>query len=250
MNATCFSHAALERLATADLLLLLSAFFKRPHNVRLRIGERSFDAQGLVLAAGFPVSSATALGALAALIEDLDVERWTAEYNRLFESGVACPPYETTYIRRDKGGIIADIQGFYTAFGLRPSPAGAERPDHIACELDFLALLLVMSETARQKGDAEQAGIASDAARSFVRDHLSEWVPPFCDALEQATVEPLFAALARALHEVCRETVLSLGLEPLAASAVCDGKPDDDEPRCGGEPADAAAYRDGACPIH
>lgn len=117
----------------------------------------------------------------------------------------------------------------------RPSEPNAR----ISCELDFLALLLVVSATAAQKGDVERAGIASDATRSFARDHLAEWVPLFCEALAKAAAEPLFAALARALYEVCRETVLSLGLEPAAAPAVGGGKTEDDESCCAGE-----------CPVH
>jgi TorA maturation chaperone TorD len=235
MNAPTFTPAAVSRLATADLLLLLSSFFKNRLSERVRQEACELDADMVVGAAGFSESSAVALRELLNAARSTDAEVWAAEHNRLFEAGVACPPNETALIRRDKGGILADIQGFYTAFGLRPSPVRAERPDHISCELDFLALLLVMSETAAQQGDAERAGVASDAARAFVRDHLAEWVTLFCDALSKATAEPLFVALAWALHEVCRETVLSFGLELPAAPAVSDGKPEDDAPCCGAE---------------
>jgi TorA maturation chaperone TorD len=230
MTSTDFTSAAVSRLAVADLLLLLSSFFKNRLRARARFQERDLDAEALVGAAGFSESSATALRELLSVARNTDAEIWAAEHNRLFEAGVACPPNETALIRRDKGGILADIQGFYTAFGLRPSPVGAERPDHISCEFDFLALLLVMSETATQKGDAEAAEVASDAARAFARDHLSEWVPLFCEALDRTTAEPLFVALARALATLWDDLseLLEIGAKPLPERAILPPQQADD----------------------
>lgn len=238
MSATGFSTVSLERLATADLLLLLSAFFKDPAALKPRLARESLDLDGLIQAAGWPPSTATALADLTGQIKDLEPERWTSEYNRLFQAGVACPPYETTYIRRDKGGIMADVQGFYTAFGLRPSSKGAERPDHVSCELDFLALVLVMAETARQKGEEERAAIAWDAARAFARDHLSEWIPAFCASLHATAGEPAFATLALALQDIWCQTARSFGLDSPVAAAPADRSMEDDAPDCSGCPID------------
>ena len=56
------------------------------------------------------------------------VDDWIAEHNRLFEGGVTCPPNETAYVRRDKGVILADINGFYRAFGFEPAEDAARNP--------------------------------------------------------------------------------------------------------------------------
>jgi len=82
-------------------------------------------------------------------------EGLAAEHQRLFYTEMAATPYETEYGRASaarKGPALADILGFYEAFGFRPAPAAAELPDHIGAELEFLGLLLLKDADARGRG--------------------------------------------------------------------------------------------------
>jgi putative dimethyl sulfoxide reductase chaperone len=111
-----------------------------------------------------------------------------AEYDRLFRRNMACPPHETAYgDGRRMGGRpaeLADIRGFYEAFGMVPSSASPDLPDHLAAELEFCAILLLKSAHARCADDAERLEVTSTAAASFLRDHLGRWPRAFRQAVE------------------------------------------------------------------
>jgi TorA maturation chaperone TorD len=88
---------------------------------------------------------------------------------------------------------LADIAGFYRAFGFQ---AVGERPDHLAVELEFMALLYVKEAHARLSGSTEGAAICSESRRKFMADHLVGWLPAFGQKVSEAARLPFFAALA------------------------------------------------------
>ena len=128
---------------------------------------------------------------LAALLADADPEKLAGAYLETFDAsgGLRCPPTETVYTAITpqhamvKSFELADIAGFYRAFGVEVTP-GTERPDHIAVELEFMHLLAVKEVVAAGREDGgEHAGICRDARATFFRDHLGRWFGPFCDRL-------------------------------------------------------------------
>lgn len=126
------------------------------------------------------------------------------------------PPYETHYGAENlfqQSQMLADIAGFYRAWGVRP--AGGERADHIAVELEFYAWLLVRE----QQGAAEQAAIARQARAAFLRDHLARWVPEFAARL-QAHGTPRFAEVAQELAAFIREEAQEAGVAPAEPGAA------------------------------
>jgi TorA maturation chaperone TorD len=118
------------------------------------------------------------VAALAAIAEP---EARAAGHRRLFGHTVAhgCPPYETEYGGRHVFGQaqdLADIAGYYAAFGLGPAPQG-ERVDHLACELEFLAILAIKEAAAAAAQQADRVELCRAAEASFLRDHLGRWLP-------------------------------------------------------------------------
>lgn len=121
------------------------------------------------------------------------------EYNRLFRNRPVCTPYETERDLRAapaKGQVLADILGFYEAFGLKPSQCLKELPDHIGTELEFMAILLLKEAYARSKGTDEQVELCVDAQVKFLKDHLAPWATPFCHQVEKESRTPFYRAIA------------------------------------------------------
>ena len=144
-----------------------------------------------------------------------------ADYDRSFGLVIPkeCPPYETeyhppaqTFLRSQQ---LADIAGFYRAFGIDPGGAVHERPDHIALELEFAALLLTKKRLVLDDPSVrEQADICDEALRDFVRDHLSWWVPAFAAGLRRKADHGLYHALARVLAALIPAERQLLGIAP------------------------------------
>lgn len=142
--------------------------------------------------------------------------------------------YETEYGRMgglNKGNALADIQGFYTAFGFAPGDLG-EAMDHAAVELEFYALLLVKEGLLSARGEGEGVAIVRDARGKFLKDHLGR----FLDAIaERPGVRgdplygPVFTWTARL---VARECAL-LGVSPAPLDFFADPSMEG-EVKCGG----------------
>jgi TorA maturation chaperone TorD len=148
---------------------------------------------------------------LRPLLSELPVEEDLAviEHGRVF--GLAgtreCSPYETEYHPNEevffRSQQMADIAGFYRAFGLNVSPARHERVDHIALELEFAAFMLMKKRLARscQAGsqDGELPAVVQEARRHFLRDHLSWWAPSFTVAVRRKSAGGFYAAVGAVL---------------------------------------------------
>lgn len=133
-----------------------------------------------------------------------------------------CPPYETEYHKAEevffRSQQMADVAGFYQAFGLAPGGRSRERPDHLALELEFVACLLMKQRLAQQaaRSDApcEQAEVCRDAREKFVRDHLSWWVPSFSLALRRKAERGFYFEIGRVLGALMPLERRRLGIAP------------------------------------
>ncbi len=216
--------ADVTALAQADLLLLAAQILtlaesgERPDQVDPQDARLLSERAGLAK----PDAVVDCLAELGAIpTSDL-----RAEQCRLFESPAACPANETVYVRRDKGAILADICGFYHAFGFEHVAGGGEKADFIGCELEYAAMLIVMGERAAMDGDEERVRICREALAGFAADHLGEWLPAFCHRLTASTALSPLAGLAGWLSDlwetVVRQHELPANAGPLSLGPVPD----------------------------
>lgn len=102
-------------------------------------------------------------------------ESLVRDYDRLFRAGLVWL-YEAEHLARNefqRANVLADVMGFYTAFGLEPN---ADRPDSIACELDFMQYIILkrlrLGAGALADDAAEKAEVCLDAEKKFFIEHL------------------------------------------------------------------------------
>jgi len=103
------------------------------------------------------------------------LEALQAEYVRLFINALPelpCPPYGSFYIEGTlMGESTVKLRNLHLSYGLQTD----EVADHIAVELEFLALLGAVSR--------ETPGVLEDY--EFVLNHLRLWTPLFFDRVEE-----------------------------------------------------------------
>jgi TorA maturation chaperone TorD len=101
-----------------------------------------------------------------------------------------CPPYEIEYGSAEiiqQSSSLADITGFYTAFGVEMIGTACERVDHASTQCEFMSVLATKCIHAIEHEDCVAQAVIEDAQASFLGDHLGKW----------------FIALGHRLHRAC-----------------------------------------------
>ena len=148
-------------------------------------------------------------------VEVLSLQR---QYNLLFGPGEAnvCAPYEPEYYTSNifaRAHQLADIAGFYKAFGLRAS--SLERPDFIGSELEFMYVVTLSEQLAFHQAHTEHREICRDAATKFLRDHLGRWTSTFSAALARAGGSGYYGTLAAFTSRFVEDECVYLSIRPL-----------------------------------
>jgi TorA maturation chaperone TorD len=155
-----------------------------------------------------------------------DPSRRGDEYVFLFDRQVRCPPYESAYgaapQMAGKSTELADVAGFYTAFGLTPSAARPDMEDHLAAELEFMSILALKEAYARAEGHADGLAVTRSAQVTFLTDHLGRWAQTFARDLQAATPLPYYGAAAELLSTWLRAEIGELGATPMRLEDLVD----------------------------
>lgn len=252
MLTTCDTDSAAVELARETLYRYLSAALRRPgpdgasaaldQDGRWLLGEAGeLLCEDAATRPGLGERAAGDLSTTALLAElPASAAEQQAEFDRVF--GLIppreCTPYETEYHPPDEAFFraqqMADVAGFYRAFGVRPSAAAPEQPDYLPLELEFVALLLTKKRLALADGAEDQARVCEDAARDFVRDHLVWWVPSFCAGVQKRAGGGFYAAVARLLAALVAADRVRYDLPPPRVPLPgVPAAPAEDEGGCG-----------------
>lgn len=216
-----------------------------------------------------PQSKACLAGAAAMLYADRAPElidaiaalpNWTndatanlaAQHRALFGHSArgAVSPYETEYGNEalfQQPQDLADLSGFYRAFGLAVKRQLHERPDHISCEFEFMMFLALKEAYALEHADPEMAGETRKAEKTFLRDRLGRFLPAFVVQLRREDPSGFYGRLG----DLCRSfaDAEAKRLQITLGAANLGLRPADDSrvPMACGNGAECAAMP-GACP--
>ena len=237
-----------EALARGHIYRFLSTAFAYPVPVGYRTlqAELSQEAASARALLRWPVKE---FDTVCDALRNCARERFEAEHVAAFGHTTAAdvPAYEARYGARhlfQETQCMADVAGFYRAFGFEEADAPRERPDHIAVELEFMHVLAIKEAVALSHGWVEQAEVCRDAQAQFLRDHLARWTPTFLGRLADFGKGGILAMLAGVTIACLQADCRGFGFQ--IEKGELDLAPIDHEPvgsdfscgiaECGGEP--------------
>lgn len=232
-------------LARAVVYRTLSLGLQLPTADRLRrmgAGERFATVASAVQEVG--LAPARAAAERLTSFDVPGVDSLTADFVRLFghtTRGLVCA-CETEYGADNQfhqPQQLADIAGYYLAFGLKPVLASDARADHAACQCEFMDVLnckeaLLLSRDALDDVTIE---VTRDAARMFLRDHLAHFGRAFATRLIAEDADGLFGRLGSVLLALLDAECRRLAIAGGPVDLIVRPEAEDDAPMaCGTAP--------------
>jgi DMSO reductase family type II enzyme chaperone len=178
---------AVKALARSRTYLLLSLGFRYPTEETLTAMKEALSGLRVSdLGAASDVALRQHFGDVAQALRRGSLSRMEAEYLKVFTHVIAsdCHPCETAYTTThlfQQAQKLADLNGFYRAFGVEPV---SERADHVTVELEFMAFLVQKEAAAFERGRSRRATFVRENERRFLERHLGPWVRAFIRFVE------------------------------------------------------------------
>lgn len=213
---------------TAPLFRLASALASYPD----RDGRRRLREALEALGPGERGPEAVTLGAAARDRLARAGDQLESDWIDRFDRDVAANPLHETGYERARGFAVgerlADVAGFYRAFGVEP--VGGERLDHLAVELEFYAWLLSQQEFLDRAEDEEGSEIVTDGRRKFLAAHLAPLA--LAVATRPGVADGPFAASFAAIAELVVAECARLEVDAAPLELGLTGKEEPDEMNC------------------
>ncbi len=133
-------------------------------------------------------------------VSDKNLNDLILEYTRLFIGpGKHIAPYES--VCRDNGDALwsettVEVKDFIESSGLEYSCNWSGLPDHIGVELEFMRRLTCHEKDAWTVNNKETAIRCLEFEKKFIDEHLSQWVPIFCDKVKEETRTAFYGEMA------------------------------------------------------
>ena len=170
------------------LFSFISSMFSLPESEKFLLLRQPEMKDRIMTACGLSSAAlAYSAGEIFSAISN-GIPRIQEEYTRVFGHTLSkdTSPYELEHSKKEVFALtqnLADIRGFYNAFGLEL--AESERADHIAIEAEFLSYLLFKEGYAKETlKNEENAEVCCQARHDFLHDHFSWWTPHFARNLQ------------------------------------------------------------------
>jgi DMSO reductase family type II enzyme chaperone len=214
MSAEATELSVVEALGRAAVYRLLGGAFTYPAPAMLNELAEAAEAAAPTAPAGIGGS----LLRFAGVARESDAAALAAEYVRMFDGAASCSPYESAYgdapQMAGKAAQLADVAGFYAAFGLMPATARPDIEDHAAAELEFMSVLALKEAAASAERETQSFETTRAAAIAFLGDHLGRWADTFAESVRAVATLPYYLAAADLLREWLRVDREKLGAGP------------------------------------
>lgn len=196
--------AVARALARSRIYRILALAFRCPEAGDAAALDQLAQTAGVEALGEGASGLAPVLQELASALQATDAEALRDRYVATFGHVTLpdCPLYETACGAGDpfrQPQTLADLSGFYRAFGLEVAANAGERGDHLAVELEFMHYLAYREAYALERHGAEQVAAIQDAERRFLLDHLGRWAPVVAGAVA-ARADGALGAAARLLE--------------------------------------------------
>ena len=241
---TSGAERAKKALARSSLYSFLSRGFAYPtgeglEEIKTGVTSRELKGSASCLGEELFQSVGALCGALEREIAPLGLRDMEGGYNRIFSMGLLCPHHETFYTSAHvfmKSQDLADIQGFYKAFGFSISEKEKELADFIGTELEFMHVLCYKEYHALEKGEEEKANLCREAQAKFLEGHIGTWVEAFSKTLSVSAHMDYFITIGRLLEKFVDFDCQYLGVAPKRVTIPEEGWKQAAQPMtCGGD---------------
>ena len=207
VGGSCVTLAERLREHACEWAALSNVFVREsaPEGIREMIGAAvRAVGEGLPGMSGASADLARALALLDARPFDELCTKTRTEYVRLFVGlrHIAVPPHESLYrgdACRMMTPVTFSVRAAYAAAGFEVVRKNTEPDDHIGTELEFMSLLCTRAAAAAQTGDTEVLRRDVSAVGLFLEEHLLQWAPEFCQAVEENDQSGFYAPWAQYL---------------------------------------------------
>lgn len=165
-------------------------------------------------------------------LTDLEAQYVTLLLCKENGSMTASPLHESSYARDGRmlaAQELADIAGFYLAFGLQVKEE-ADKPDHISTELEFMSFLTLKEKLAIENINKninnvnckyemekyiEGKNVCRRAQKLFLKDHLGCWISVFKEKLLKLLPAASFYCQSAAILEtMVQQDMKHLSIKP------------------------------------
>lgn len=199
---------ALEALAARVYAyrVLHIVFGSEPTEQELQLlkSPETLQACQTLAAVGYPAESLIDQVSLKdeAVSEASTTELLRNQFTRLFAvpGDSYVKPWESVYVGKTDvlfTQVTLDVRSRYEALGFKAQEKGHFPEDHLSMMLDFMGAVAERAYEAAASGDDAEAQRLVEAQVAFAQQHLANWLPLFCEALEAKDATGFFAAYAQ-----------------------------------------------------
>jgi TorA maturation chaperone TorD len=113
-------------------------------------------------------------------------------------------PHESIHYERDDGdwgrhwgASTVEVKKFVESLGLKYRENDTSIPDHISVEMEVMQKVIDKEREAWSKNNRKDALHYLKIEKMFMEDHLSKWVPQFCDKVMSGAEMSFYREIAK-----------------------------------------------------